>query len=74
MKTLQRSPKVQVSVFVAVMMARFLTVAIPKVLEHLLDVSNELQAPDRHSLNQATNLNLSEIIEWPGLPIGAIDF
>jgi hypothetical protein len=38
MKTSQRSPKVQVPVLVAMMMAGFLTVAIPKLLEHLLDV------------------------------------
>jgi hypothetical protein len=47
MKTLQRSLKIQVPVFVSMMMARFLTVAIPKVLERLLDVPVNQPTPQR---------------------------
>jgi hypothetical protein len=45
MKTSRQSSKAQVPMFVAVMMAGFLTVAIPKLLEHLLDVQVNQSTP-----------------------------
>jgi hypothetical protein len=47
MKTSRQSPKAQLPVFVAMMMAGFLTVAIPKLLEHLLDVQVNQPTPQR---------------------------
>jgi hypothetical protein len=47
MKTSQRSSKVQVPVLVGMMMAGFLTVAIPKLLEHLLDAQVNQPIPQR---------------------------
>jgi hypothetical protein len=47
MKTSPQSPKTQVPMFVAIMMAGFLTVAIPKLLEHLLDVQVNQAVPHR---------------------------
>jgi hypothetical protein len=47
MKTSQRSPKAEVPMLVAMVMAGFLTVAIPKLLEHLLDVQVNQPTPQR---------------------------
>jgi hypothetical protein len=51
MKPSPKLPKVQVPVVVAMMMAGFLTVAIPKLLEHLLDVQ----------VNQPTPQSVTEV-------------
>jgi hypothetical protein len=45
MKTSQRSPKVQVPLFAAMIMAGFLTVAIPNLIGHLFDVQSGQPAP-----------------------------